>query len=232
MELVHTAVTSPWFYLVLFAVAAIDGFFPVVPSESTVITAGVYAASAGQPDLVPVVALAAAGAFIGDHVSYTVGRLSGGRLERRLRPGTRRHGAFAWASRTLAERGGLILVVARYVPGGRTAVTMTMGAVGYPLRSFSMFAAIAAVSWAVYGALLGYVGGVAFENDPIKGVAVGLGLALTVTAVVEAVRFAVRRRRAPAASPESPASPEADGERDESEQNPEETRRVGTFPSA
>lgn len=33
-----TAVTSPWFYLALFVVAALDGFFPVVPSESMVIT--------------------------------------------------------------------------------------------------------------------------------------------------------------------------------------------------
>ncbi|MGW3772041.1 DedA family protein [Actinomadura verrucosospora] len=195
MGMVDTAVTSPWFYLVLFAVAAIDGFFPVVPSESMVITAGVYAAG-GQPELAPVVALAAAGAFVGDHVSYLVGRRASGRLVRGARPGTRRHAALGWARRTMAERGGLILVVARYVPGGRTAVTVTMGAVGYRLRSFSLFAAVAAVSWALYGALLGYVGGVAFEDEPLKGVAVGLGLALGVTATVEVVRFARRRRRA------------------------------------
>ena len=96
----------------------------------------------------------------------------------------------------------MILVVARYVPGGRTAVTLTMGAVGYRLRSFSLFAAVAAVSWALYGALLGYVGGVAFEDDPLKGVAVGLGLALGVTGAVEAVRFARRRRGAVDAGPE------------------------------
>ncbi|NYD52877.1 membrane protein DedA with SNARE-associated domain [Actinomadura luteofluorescens] len=194
MGVVDTAVTSPWFYLALFAVAFLDGFFPVVPSESMVITAGVYAAS-GRPELVPVVSLAAAGAFLGDHVSYLVGRRAGGRLVRGARPGTRRHAAFGWARRTMDERGGLILVVARYVPGGRTAVTLTMGAVGYRLRSFSLFAAVAAVSWALYGALLGYVGGVAFEDDPLKGVAVGLGLALGVTGAVEAVRFARRRRR-------------------------------------
>ncbi|WP_240809922.1 DedA family protein [Actinomadura sp. WMMA1423] len=194
MGVVDTAVTSPWFYLVLFAVAAVDGFFPVVPSESMVITAGVYAAS-GQPELAPVVVSAALGAFVGDHVSYLVGRRAGGRLVRGARPGTRRHGALGWARRTLAERGGLILVVARYVPGGRTAVTVTMGAVGFRLRSFSLFAAVAAVSWGVYGALLGYVGGVAFEDDPLKGVAVGLGLALGVTAAVEGVRLARRRRR-------------------------------------
>ncbi|WP_225993626.1 DedA family protein [Actinomadura rudentiformis] len=194
LDLVHTAVSSPWFYLVLFAVAAIDGFFPVVPSESMVITAGVYAAS-GEPNVVAVVVLAALGAFLGDHVSYFIGRGSGGRLTARLKPGTRRHKAFDWASRTMHERGGLILVVARYVPGGRTAVTMTMGCVGYRLRSFSFFATLAAVSWALYGTLLGYLGGMAFENDPIKGVVLGLGMAIGVTIVVEVVRYLRKRNR-------------------------------------
>ncbi|WP_242910460.1 DedA family protein [Actinomadura terrae] len=210
VDFLHTAVTSPWFYLALFAVAALDGFFPVVPSESMVITAGVYAAS-GRPEPVLVVVLAAAGAFVGDHVAYFIGRGSGARLTRALRPGTRRHTAFAWARRTMDERGGLILVVARYVPGGRTAVTMTMGVIRYPLRSFTPFAAIAAVSWAVYGTLLGYLGGVAFEDDPIKGVAVGLGLALAVTGVVEGVRF-LRYRRARRDAPDTPDAPEGAGE--------------------
>ncbi|MES9543887.1 MULTISPECIES: DedA family protein [unclassified Actinomadura] len=205
---IDTAVTSPWFYLALFAVAALDGFFPVVPSESMLITGGVYAAS-GRPELAPVVAVAALGAFAGDHVSYLVGRRAGGRLVRGARPGTRRHGAFGWARRTMAERGGLILVVARYVPGGRTAVTVTMGAVGFRLRSFSVFAAVAAVSWGLYGALLGYAGGVAFEDDPLKGVAVGLGLALGVTAVVEGARFARRRRRGAARPAEGVEAAEA-----------------------
>ncbi|MEU8124826.1 DedA family protein [Spirillospora sp. NPDC049024] len=208
MGVVDTAVTSPWFYLALFAVAALDGFFPVVPSESMLITGGVYAAS-GRPELAPVVAVAALGAFAGDHVSYLVGRRAGGRLVRGARPGTRRHGAFGWARRTMAERGGLILVVARYVPGGRTAVTVTMGAVGFRLRSFSLFAAVAAVSWGLYGALLGYAGGVAFEDDPLKGVAVGLGLALGVTAVVEGARFARRRRRGAARPAEAVEAAEA-----------------------
>lgn len=218
IDLLHTAVTSPWFYLALFAVAVIDGFFPVVPSESMVITGGVYAAS-GEPEVGLVVVLAALGAFVGDHVAYGIGRLSGGRVERGLRAGTRRHKAFVWARRTMAERGGLILVVARYVPGGRTAVTMTMGVVGYRLRSFSLFAGIAALSWALYGTLLGYVGGMAFENDPVKGVAVGLGLALGVTGVVEAVRYVRGRRRRSDGDGEAPTGGvrpdgERDGERD------------------
>ncbi|MGK5555686.1 DedA family protein [Actinomadura kijaniata] len=207
LDLLETAVASPWFYLALFAVAAIDGFFPVVPSESLVITAGVYAVS-GQPDPFAVVAVAALGAFVGDHVSFLMGRAGGGRLSRWLRPGTRRHRAVEWAKATLAERGGLILVVARYVPGGRTAVTMTMGLTGYRTRSFTFFAAIAAISWAVYGTVLGYVGGAAFEHDPIRGLALGLGLAIGVTVVVEAVRWWRARRRRAAGAHHAPGTGE------------------------
>lgn len=209
LDHVHTVMTSPWVYAALFALAAIDGFFPVVPSESVVITAGVFAAS-GSPELPLVIAAATAGAIVGDHVSHLVGRASGGRLPSRLPPGTRRRAAFDWAAAVLAERGGLILVVARYVPGGRTAVTMTMGAVGYPLRSFTAYDSIAGLTWGLYSALLGFAGGAAFEDDPAKGLLVGFGLALTVTALTEVIRYlrgGSRRGASQDSSPPPPASP-------------------------
>lgn len=72
-----------------------------------------------------------------------------------------------------------------------------MGAVGYRLRSFSFFAAIAAASWGVYSGLVGYLGGWAFEHDPLKGLLLGLGLALAVTAIVEYARHHRRRYAMP-----------------------------------
>lgn len=192
LDLVHQAMSSPWLYAGIFALALLDGFFPVVPAETSVITAGVFAAS-GQTNLALVILVAALGAFAGDHVSYFIGNRSGGRLRRRK--------AFVWAGKALEERGGLVLVVARYIPGGRTATTLTMGAVRHPLRSFTFFDAIAASSWGVYSGLIGFFGGMAFENDPIKGLLLGLAIALSVTGVVEAVRW-FRKRRATQASPE------------------------------
>ncbi|MER5650639.1 VTT domain-containing protein [Streptosporangium sp. NPDC002524] len=191
LDVLHDVMTSPWIYLALFALALLDGFFPVVPAETSVITAGVFAAATGAPDLFPVIVVAALGAFAGDHISYAIGRTTNDRL----RNGRRSRKAFAWAERALAERGGLVLVVARYIPGGRTACTLTMGAVAYPRRAFALFDALAAVSWAVYSGLIGYVGGAAFENDPIKGLLLGLGIALAVTVVVETVRHLRRRGR-------------------------------------
>ncbi len=185
--------SSWWIYLALWGFAALDGFFPAVPSETLVVTAGVFAAT-GEPKLWAVIVVAAAGAFVGDHVSYALGRGAGGRLLDRLQPGTKRYAMSLWAQRALAERGGLVLVVARYIPGGRTAVTLTMGSVRYPLRQFSFFAGLAAASWGVYCALVGYIGGKAFEDNPLKGVVLGIGLALLVTLIVEVVRHQLRKR--------------------------------------
>ena len=198
MDYVEGAMGSPWVYLALLAFAMIDAFFPVVPSESLVVSAGVFAAS-GEPNLAGIIAAAALGAFAGDHISYMVGRSAGGRLARRAQPGSRRAVALERGAKLLDERGGTILIVCRYIPGARTAITLTAGTVGYRLRSFSFFDGIAALSWAAYSATVGYVGGAAFEDDPFKGLALGLGIAITVTLTVELIRH-LRRRAQPALS--------------------------------
>src|SRR5919197_2414200 len=71
VQRVEGALSSPWGLLAVAAVAAVDGFFPVVPSESLVVAAGVFAAGRDQ-NLALVIAAAALGAFTGDHVSYAV----------------------------------------------------------------------------------------------------------------------------------------------------------------
>ncbi|MFE9206110.1 DedA family protein [Micromonospora sp. NPDC007230] len=214
LDLLHQTMSSPWVYLALFAIAVVDGFFPAVPSETAVITAGVFAAT-GQPDLPLVIVVAGCGALVGDHISYAIGRHAGGRLlatvpgrdtasdaPHRRRRG-RRRAALEWARRAIAVRGGLLLIVARYIPGGRTAVTLTMGATRFSRRRFLAFDALAAASWGVYSALVGYLGGLAFERDPVRGLLLGLGIALTVTLVVETVRWVRGRGRVPADAPVS-----------------------------
>lgn len=204
LDLVQQVMSSPWLYVALFALALLDGFFPVVPAETSVITAAVFAAS-GETNLALVIVVAALGACAGDHISYLIGSRSAGRLRERK--------PFVWARNALAERGGLVLVVARYIPGGRTATTLTMGAVRHPLRSFTFFDAIAAGSWAVYSGLIGFFGGMAFENDPIKGLFLGLGIALSIAVIVELVRW-LRRRRATRLSPERLPTPSSGEECD------------------
>lgn len=207
IEMVTELMSSPWVYLALFAIACIDAFFPVVPSETLVITAGVFAASSGEPNIFFVILVSAAGAFVGDHISYTIGRLGGSRLRERSKPGSKIASAFDWAEKTLRVRGGLILVIARYIPGGRTAATLTAGTTKYPLQKFTFFDSIAALSWGTYSGLIGYIGGRAFEEDPLKGLITGLAIAFAITGVVEFVRWRRAKAQDDEATPESEPTP-------------------------
>ncbi|WP_110945743.1 DedA family protein [Streptomyces avicenniae] len=200
LNAIEEFVSTPWVYLALFVVAKLDGFFPVVPSETLVVTLGVFAATDGSPDLGLIILVAALGAFTGDHISYFIGRKSGAKIYSRLKPGSRTQRAYDQVGALLERRGGLVLIIARYIPGGRTAATLTTGATGYPLRLFSRYDAIAAASWAVYSAGIGYLGGHAFEDNPLRGVALGLGLALAITVLHEGVRHLRNRVAARRAS--------------------------------
>jgi membrane-associated protein len=100
-----------------------------------------------------------------------------------------------WAQRSLAGYGTRIIVACRFIPGGRTAVTLTCGLIGYPRRSFVLGTAVAGILWASYAFLLGRIGGQAFEGRPWAGLLVGLGLTVAVSGVIEAARRILRQRR-------------------------------------
>lgn len=186
-----------WSYLVIFAVSAIDAFFPVVPSESVVITAG-NLASSGDLVLLLVIASASGGAILGDNVSYFIGRWAGEHTVRRLFRSEKAHKGFDWAERQIEERGFYIIVIARFIPGGRTAVTFASGYTkGMPWRRFIVADVVAGVIWGTYATMLGYLGGKQFEDQPWKGLLLGFGIAIGVAMLVELIRWA-RTRRQPA----------------------------------
>lgn len=194
LDLLRQLITSPVVYLLLFALTAVDAIVPMVPAETAVITAAVLV-SGNPPELVAIWAAATLGALAGDHASYVIGRGGGARRLARFPAESRRRASSEWARRALHRRGGLVLTTARYVPGGRTAVTLTMGAVRYPPRSFLLFDTIGAASWALYSVLLGYFGGLAFQREPLLGVLAGLALSLGVTGLLELARRLRRRSR-------------------------------------
>jgi len=184
---------SAWSYAIVFVVAAVDAFFPLVPSEATVITAGVLAGS-GDLNILLVILAGATGALCGDNVCYWAGRIFGERIAERVFTGQRRR-HYDRAHNLVEERGAYIILVARFIPLGRTAVTFACGSLDWPWQRFIRYDAIAATLWASYAALLGYFGGKAFERQPWKGLVLAFGIALLVTGVVEGVRWLRRRGR-------------------------------------
>ena len=188
-----------WSYPAILLVSMLDAFFPIVPSESLVITGGVLAGS-GDLSLPLVIACASVGAFIGDNISYGLGTWLGEHTVKRVFKGEKSRRAFEWAEHQLEERGFYLIVVARFIPGGRTAVTFASGYThGMTYRRFVLADACAALIWGNYAALLGYVGGREFEQQPWKGLLLAFAAAVGLAAAVEGVRWYRHRRRPPAA---------------------------------
>jgi membrane-associated protein len=182
-------------YLIAFGVPALDAILPALPGESAVIALGVATAGSTDPRVALLVALAAAGAFAGDNLSYLIGRRFGPAVRRRFFGTPKGARAHAWAERSLARFGTQLIIVCRFIPGGRTAVTLTCGLTGYPRRRFAAATAVAAVIWAVQAFLIGRIGGRAFADDPWAALGVALGASAVISVLIEAARRVRRRTR-------------------------------------
>ena len=181
----------------IFAVATIDAFFPLVPSESLVVVGG-NLASSGDLILWLVILSGAAGAVLGDNISFWIGHFVGEKTVRRVFRSETWQKRLDWAERTLDERGAYIILIARFIPGGRTAVTFSAGYVqSFPWRRFIVYDVVAGCLWATYAALLGYFGGKTFEDHPFWGLGLALAIALALGFAVEVVRHFMKRRRTP-----------------------------------
>lgn len=187
LNLLEATIASPWLYALIFAVTAVDALFPVVPAETLLIAAGAYAAGDGGPNALALIVVATLAAVVGDFSCHLVGR-GAGPLARRIRRRRRGAKAFAWASRGIHTRGGMIIIAARFIPGGRTAATFTSGTVRYPKSRFLLYAALAGLVWSVYSTGIGYAGGWAFREQPLIGVAVGIAISLVLGFCLESVR--------------------------------------------
>lgn len=206
LQLAESLMASPWLLLLVIALAVGDSLVPMVPAETVVLTAGTFAVT-GSPSAALLVVAAWAGALLGDVLAHHVGR-GAGPLTRRLR--RRRYtGAVAGAAETaLRSRGGVIILGARFVPGARTAVNITSGAIRFPRPAFVLYSSLAALIWSLYYVGIGMLGGLAFGNNPLLGVAVGITLALLLGGGIELVRR-LRAGRAASTGAVSPTVPAA-----------------------
>lgn len=188
-----------WFLLVILVIAYLDSVLPVVPSETCVIIGGI-AAGLGAYPVGLVIAAGAVGAFAGDNTAYLLGRRAGPWFERRAQRKEKTRLRLVWAKQQIRARGGILLVTARFIPGGRTVLTLSCGITRQPHPWFMRWTAFAAIIWATYAAMLGYAGGRAFKDNHTAAFLVAFAAALSVTVAIEVIRYVRHRRAAAAAS--------------------------------
>ena len=183
-ELLTAMATPAWVYLAIFGFLTIDAMIPVVPIQAIMITSGALTVY-GNLDLPLVIAVGALGMFTGDSIAFVLGRTAGhaggnwlsGRLadlRRRFAPKADDGGAHGPSktkraaerfTRGLRRPGPLVLLLCRFVPGGRMAAGYHAGRKGYAIKLFVMYDGAAALAWATYGGLVGHVGGTAVTQS-------------------------------------------------------------------
>ena len=140
-DLLAAMATPAWAYLAVFGFLAIDAMVPVVPIQAIMITAGALTVYGGL-QLPIVIAVGALGMFTGDSIAFVLGRTAGhvgnhwlsDRLAiLRTRFGPKNddpdHDETTSRTKRAAERftrglripGPLVLLLCRFVPGGRRA---------------------------------------------------------------------------------------------------------------
>lgn len=178
-----------WFLGVIFVIAFLDSVVPIVPSETSVIIGGV-ACSTGEAkySLIMVIVAGASGAFLGDNAAYSIGHRFSHWFERRAEKKAKTRARLNWAKEQIEERGGFLLITARFIPGGRTALTLSSGITRQPRMWFVRWIAVAVIVWATYAAGLAYIVGKPFKDNHTLAFWVAFGTALSINVIVEVVR--------------------------------------------
>jgi undecaprenyl-diphosphatase len=157
-----------------------------VPGETALIAAAILARD-GKLDLALVIAVAAAGAIIGDNLGYAIGRKGGRALL--LKPGPlleHRKRILERGEPFFARHGPKAVFLGRWVALLRIAAAWLAGINHMPWRTFAFCNALGGIAWATSVGLTAYLLGPLAEtivkDVGIAGVAIAAVLAIAVVA--------------------------------------------------
>ena len=182
----------------LFVVVSFGAIVPVVPTGAAVSSGAALAFQDYPPLVVLVIAVGAAGAYVGDLAMYAMCRFGGEQLARRLH-WLRDEEHLAGVKERLRRSQIPVLLVSRLLPGGRVPVLLAAAFLGLPWRTFVVANAPACVLWSVVYAGIGVAGGSIFP-EPWQGVVAAVVLILVIN---QALSWWNRRRSVGAANAEA-----------------------------
>lgn len=172
-------------YLGIFLLMALENIIPPIPSE-VIMGLGGMAVARGHMELWALVAVGTAGSVAGNWFWYWIGDGIG---YRRLRPFVERHGRWltlTWSDvervhRFFVKHGQWVVFVFRFLPVGRTIVSLPAGMTHMPKWRFLLWTAAGAAIWNTVLASAGLYLGSNFRElgrfvGPIA-VAIGVGMA-------------------------------------------------------
>src|SRR3954447_24733152 len=165
-----------------------------LPGETALIAAAILA-SRGKLDIVPVIALAACAAIVGDNLGYLIGRRGGRRLllrVPRLRPHAER--MLAVGEPFFARHGPKAVFLGRWFAGLRIAAAWLAGVHRMRWPSFLFWNATGGIAWAVSVGVLAYALGHSAERVLKTAGVIGAG-GVVLGGIAGLLWLRTRRRR-------------------------------------
>lgn len=173
------------------------GFF--LPGDSLLFTAGLLVTTGKMPvNIIVLILLLAACAFLGNQVGYLIGAKAGPALFNRPDSRLFRREHVEQAHAFFEKHGGKALVLARFVPIVRTFVPVIVGVAGMGRRHFVLFNAIGAILWAGGVTLLGFLLGNQFPwvQKNLDLIFVVIVLLSVIPIIIEFAKGYLAKRRA------------------------------------
>ncbi|MFC5996772.1 DedA family protein [Pseudonocardia hispaniensis] len=196
---------SVWLLPVLVVLIALDGPFPVLPSETLLMSASAAAFGIGDmPGVAGLFLAALIGSALGDLAVFGIGRTSRRVLNRRIED---EYEFTRWVRRNLFRRPEIVLIGARFVPGGRLVSTAASGRVQLPLRRFVPGSLASSALWSAYMLVVGLLWGPLVGRNALLCIGAGIVMALLTAGVFALARriWSGRRRAAGADRENEPA---------------------------
>lgn len=196
-QTIFTVAQSPWALVVLAALLIIDGVFPLVPGETSVVALATLGATGHGPAPWAVLVVAVVATMVGDAGAFFIGRKIGTRIGRsRLRFLHRPHvmAVTSWAAGLIERRPAVVLVAAKFIPLARVAITIAAGASPLKLGRYLAISFVAATVYTGYHVVVAMTAGALFAQYPLLALASSLGFGVAVALIVAAVRKIVEAR--------------------------------------
>jgi membrane protein DedA with SNARE-associated domain len=178
-------------YLVVFLLVMAESIGLPVPGETALIGAALYAGSTHKLEIAWVIAVAIAGAIVGDNIGYSIGRYGGARLLLRHGHKIRLHeGRLKIGIWLFRRHGGKVVFWGRFVSVLRTYAAFLAGTNQMAWRRFLFFNAAGAIVWATTFGVAYYVFGSALQK-----LSTTIDVTLGVAGIVILVGFLVWSKR-------------------------------------
>jgi membrane protein DedA with SNARE-associated domain len=182
---------SSYGYLVVFLLVMIESIGMPVPGETALIGAALYAGSTHKLEIWLVIAVAIAGAVIGDNLGFSIGRYGGAKLLLRYGHKIRLHeGRLKIGIWLFRRHGGKVVFWGRFVSILRTWAAFLAGANHMDWPRFLFFNAAGGTVWAtLYGIAYYEFGGA------LRKLSTTIDVVLGVAGTVILVAFVIWTRR-------------------------------------